>query len=69
MKVTYEQIEKKNYSFSAGQYFEVKIDYTDISPEDFSNRMNGFKTSLENKFTESHKLEAELFKLMEEIGL
>ena len=28
--VSYEQIAEKNYSFSAGQYFEVKIEYTDI---------------------------------------
>ena len=29
--VTYDQIKEKNYSFSAGQYFDVKIEYVDIT--------------------------------------
>jgi type I restriction enzyme M protein len=33
--VSYEQIKEKNYSFSAGQYFDVKIEYTEISAEEF----------------------------------
>ena len=39
VKVFYEQIAEKNYSFSAGQYFEVKIEYVEISEEEFNNRM------------------------------
>ena len=33
--VSYDQIEAKNYSLSAGQYFDVKIEYVDITPEQF----------------------------------
>ena len=33
--VTNEQMKEKNYSFSAGQYFEVKIEYVDITAEEF----------------------------------
>lgn len=55
--VSYDQIKEKSYSFSAGQYFEVKIDYTDITPTDFAIKMNGFITSLESLFTESKTLE------------
>ena len=34
--VSYDQIKEKNYSFSAGQYFEVKIEYVDITPKAFA---------------------------------
>jgi len=55
--VSYEQIKEKNYSFSAGQYFEVKIEYTDISPAEFEAKMNGFKANLDSLFAESKTLE------------
>ena len=60
--VSYEQIKEKNYSFSAGQYFEVKIEYTDISPKEFETKMNGFKTNLDSLFAESKTLEIEIQK-------
>ena len=44
--VSYEQIKEKNYSFSAGQYFDVKIEYTDITPKQFTAKMDGFKQNL-----------------------
>jgi type I restriction enzyme M protein len=60
--VSYDQIKEKNYSFSAGQYFEVKIEYTDITPEEFEQKMNGFKANLDSLFTESKSLEKEIQK-------
>jgi type I restriction enzyme M protein len=60
--VSYEQIKDKNYSFSAGQYFEVKIEYTDITPEAFSAKMESFKTILDGLFAESKILEKEIQK-------
>lgn len=60
--VSYEQIKEKNYSFSAGQYFEVKIEYTDITPAEFENKMNGFKSNLDSLFAESKSLEKEIQK-------
>lgn len=35
--VSYDEIEAKNYSLSAGQYFDVKIEYVDITPEPTSS--------------------------------
>ena len=58
--VSYEQIKEKNYSFSAGQYFEVKIEYTDITHTEFEAKMNGFKTNLDSLFSESKNLEKEI---------
>jgi type I restriction enzyme M protein len=60
--VSYEQIKEKNYSFSAGQYFDVKIEYTDITPKAFAAKMEGFKTTLDSLFSESKKLEKEIQK-------
>ncbi|MCO6426790.1 class I SAM-dependent DNA methyltransferase [Nitrosomonas communis] len=60
--VGYEQIEDKNYSLSAGQYFDVKIEYVDITPEQFSAKMKGFSDNLESLFNKSRELEAEIKK-------
>ena len=40
--VSYDQIKDKNYSFSAGQYFDVKIEYTEITSNEFEAKMNRF---------------------------
>jgi type I restriction enzyme M protein len=60
--VSYEQIAEKNYSFSAGQYFDVKIEYSDITPEEFAAKMEGFKANLDTLFTESKTMEKEIQK-------
>ncbi len=58
--VSYDEIRAKNYSLSAGQYFEVKIDYVDISAEEFAQKMAGFSADLDKLFTESAELEKEI---------
>ncbi len=60
--LSYEQIAEKNYSFSAGQYFEVKIEYTDITADEFKTKMDGFKGNLSKLFAESKSLETEIQK-------
>ncbi len=60
--VSYEQIKEKNYSLSAGQYFEVKIEYTDITPEAFDAKMSKFKANLESLFGKSKDMEKEIQK-------
>lgn len=58
--VSYDQIKEKNYSLSAGQYFDVKIEYTDITPDEFAAKMAGYQKNLEQMFVESHELEKEI---------
>lgn len=60
--VSYDQIKEKSYSFSAGQYFDVKIEYTDITPGEFTVKMDTFTTNINNLFTESKTLEVEIQK-------
>lgn len=58
--VSYDEIQNKNYSLSAGQYFEVKIDYIDITPEEFTAKMKSFEDNLKSLFAESKVLEQEI---------
>jgi type I restriction enzyme M protein len=63
--VSYDDIEAKNYSLSAGQYFDVKIEYVDITPEQFAEKMQGFTSSLDSLFSQSRDLETEIKKQLE----
>lgn len=58
--VSYDEIEAKNYSLSAGQYFDVKIEYVDITPEQFAEKMLGFTKNLDGLFSQSRELETEI---------
>ncbi|CUB06080.1 HsdM family class I SAM-dependent methyltransferase [Marinomonas fungiae] len=60
--VSYDDIEAKNFSLSAGQYFDVKIEYVDITPEQFAEKMQGFTSNLDSLFNQSRELETEIKK-------
>ncbi|MFI3127596.1 class I SAM-dependent DNA methyltransferase [Streptococcus suis] len=67
VKVSYEEIKDKNYSLSAGQYFDIKIDYVDISPEEFEEKMQGYQDRLADLFAQSHELEKEIAEQMRRV--
>ena len=58
--VSFEDIKQKKYSLSAGQYFDIKIEYVDITAEEFNARMAEHKRKLSEMFAESHELEKEI---------
>jgi type I restriction enzyme M protein len=60
--VSYEEIEAKNYSFSAGQYFDVKMEYVEITAEEFSKQLSEFESRIAELFTDSANLEKEIRK-------
>ena len=60
--VTYDQIKEKDYVLSAGQYFDIKIEYVDISEEEFNAQMKADTEELTAMFKESHELEEEIQK-------
>ena len=60
--VSYDQIAAKNFSFSAGQYFDVKIDYSDLTPEQFTKKLDEFTKKLDSLFEESSGLEIKIKK-------
>ncbi|RTL51335.1 MAG: SAM-dependent DNA methyltransferase [Rhodocyclaceae bacterium] len=60
--VSYADIAAKNYSLSAGQYFEVEIEYSDLTPAQFAEKMQGFTDGLDTLFKESARLEKKIKK-------
>ena len=62
VSVSYEDIAEKNYSLSAGQHFEMEIEYVEITSEQFSTKMKGFIDNLENLFSQSQDLEIDIKK-------
>jgi type I restriction enzyme M protein len=57
-----EEIKAKNYSFSAGQYFEVKIEYIDITADEFQEKIQGFKDRLSTLFLQGGQLDIKIQK-------
>ena len=65
--VSYDDIKEKGYSLSAGQYFDVKIEYVEITEEEFTSNLEAHKVSLKEKFEESHKLESDIFSQLDNL--
>lgn len=59
--VTYDEIEQKNYSLSAGQYFDVKIEYEDITATNFNERVAEYQEKLDEMFKKGKILEEQIF--------
>lgn len=68
VKVTFDQIKKKNYSLSAGQYFEVKIEYVELTQDEFNEKVGMIKSSLEECFKTGQDLESDILKCLEELN-
>lgn len=58
--VSKNEIQKKSYSLSAGQYFEIKIEYIDLTQEEFNEKMSNYFANLEQYFSKGKSLEAEI---------
>ena len=58
----YKDIKEKNYSLSAGQYFDIKVEYVDITQEEFNKRIAEKKETLKNLFEESADLGTQILK-------
>lgn len=56
----YDEIKAKNYSFSAGQYFDIKIKYADITSQEFATKLENNMENLDMLFKESKELEHEI---------
>jgi type I restriction enzyme M protein len=53
-----EAIKSTNYSFGASQFFEIKIDYSDLTPDEFQNTIKDFENSLGSYFNQARSLES-----------
>lgn len=62
VREVYNELQEKGYVLSAGQYFDIKIEYVDISEEEFNAQMKADTEELQAMFKESHELENEIEK-------
>lgn len=65
--VTYDEIKEKKYSLAAGQYFDVKIEYVELSQDEFNARMNAYTTKLKEYFDEGNKLQTEIMEQLKKV--
>ena len=65
--VDYERIEQKKLSFSAGQYFEVKIEYVELTPEEFDAKMTEYTDTLKKLFAEGDRLQLEILEQLKKV--
>lgn len=65
--VTHEEIKDKNYSLAAGQYFDVKIDYVELTQEEFQAKMDEYQAKLKEYFAEGNKLQTEIMEQLKKV--
>ena len=65
--VTYDEIKEKKYSLAAGQYFDVKIEYVELSQDEFNARMNAYAEKLQEYFAEGDKLKTEIMEQLKKV--
>ncbi len=62
-----EEIKEKNYSFSAGQYFDVKIEYVNITQEEFDRQLQDYQDTLLKYFEEGTRLQEEIMSQLKKV--
>ena len=65
--VDIEDIKNKKYSFSAGQYFDIKIEQTFISKDEFSENIKEISKDLDDLFRISASLDEKIKKQIGDI--
>ena len=67
VEIDVEDLEKKNYSFSAGQYFDIKINYESYTKDEFAAEIYEKKEQLRNLFNSNYQLESTIIKSLGEL--
>ena len=65
--VTFDEIKAKKYSLAAGQYFEVKIDYVELTDNEFNERIAEYTTMLQALYTEGNNLQKEILEQLKKV--
>lgn len=65
--VTYDEIKAKKYSLAAGQYFDVKIDYVELTQDEFNAKMTEYTENLQKFFAEGNALQAEIMEQLKKV--
>ena len=62
-----DSIINKKYSLSAGQYFKIKMDYVELTSEEFNKKVDDYKKTLISLFEEDRKKEKDIIKVIEDL--
>lgn len=65
--VAYEEIIAKKYALAAGQYFDVKIEYVDMTTEEFNAKMSEYQAELTKLFDEGNALQKEIIEQLKKV--
>lgn len=65
--VTYDEIEAKKYSLAAGQYFDVKIDYVELTQDEFNAKMAEYSANLQELFAQGDALQTEIMEQLKKV--
>lgn len=65
--VTYDEIKEKKYSLAAGQYFDVKIEYVELTQEEFNAKMEEYTKNLQDFFEEGNALQKEIMEQLKKV--
>lgn len=66
VEVTYDQLKENNRSFFAGQYFDVKVEYVELTQKEFNKKMKEYKQKINKIFANDETLKKEILEEMEE---
>lgn len=67
--VSHDEIKAKGYTLSAGQYFDVKIEYVPITAEEFEEKISGFKSRLAELNAKGAELDRTIAENLEKLSL
>lgn len=65
--VSYDEIIAKKYSLAAGQYFDIKIEYVELTEEEFDQKMADYQLKLQKYFDEGNKLQNEIMDQLKKV--
>lgn len=65
--VNEERITEKKYSFSAGQYFDIKMEYVELAPDEFDSIIREHEKRLEQLFIEGEKIQIQLLRELKKV--
>lgn len=65
--VSYEDLQAKKCSLAAGQYFDVKIEYVELTQDEFKAKMDEFTVNLQKLFNEGDELQKEIMEQLKKV--
>ena len=66
--LSFDEIKDKNYSLDAEQYFDINSEYSEITSEEFQQKMDDYQANLHNFFEQGKKLESEILENLKQLS-